>query len=229
MLIFTGRFALMVALTIAISSLIHAEGEPAKSAKPQPLSVTIEGDVDAELAPVAGKLTTLFYQGYPKLLARFENPEKPAPHVLRVVFVKGLRVPAQCSGNKIEVSTEWLRKHPEDVALLTHEMTHAVQAYPRGNPGWLVEGIADYARQEYGPKDQADWSLPKKLTSKQKYTDAYRTTARFLIWLEARTQGSVDKLHRNMQKGQFKLTDFETIAGRPIDALWEECINDLNK
>jgi Peptidase of plants and bacteria len=211
-------------LMATISRPVAAQDVP-----PKPVSVTIEGDVDAELAPVAGQLTTLFYQGYPKLLARFDNPAKPAPRNLRIVFVKDLRVPAQCSGNKIEVSTDWLRKHPNDTALLTHEMTHAVQQYPRGAPGWMVEGIADYARQVYGPKDQADWSLPKKLTAKMSYKDSYRTTARFLVWLEARTPGAIDKLHRNMQDKSFTIEDFQTIAGRPIDALWDECRAELNK
>jgi hypothetical protein len=145
------------------------------------------------------------------------------------VFVKGLRVPAQCSGNKIEVSVDWLREHPEDTALLTHELTHAVQAYPPSRAGWLTEGIADYARQVYGPKDQPGWSLPKTLTAKQSYKDSYRTTARFLVWLEERTPGSVDKLNRKMQEGKFAIGDFEDIAGRSADALWEECVKELNK
>lgn len=201
----------------------------AKAAKPKGLSVTVEGDVDAGLAPVAGRLTTLFYESYPSLLKRFEHPDKPAPRSIRVVFVTGLRVPAQCSGNKVEVSVSWLRRHPDDAAFLVHELTHAVQGYPPGAPGWMVEGVADYARQEYGPKVQKDWSLPKKLTAKQSYKDSYRTTARFLAWLEARTPGSVDKLHRAMQDGTFKVDDFETVAGRPVDTLWAECVSELDK
>jgi hypothetical protein len=50
-----------------------AAPEPAKSH----LTLTIEGSIDAELAPVAGRLTTLFYECYPKLLYRFENPANP--------------------------------------------------------------------------------------------------------------------------------------------------------
>ncbi len=134
LLTFLAGFAFVVAFPVCL----RAEDKPAKPAKP--ISLTLEGDVDAELAPVAGQLTTLFYQGYPKLLARFESPVKPAPRAIRIVFVKGLRVPAQCSEDKIEVSTEWLIKHPKDVALLTHELTHAVQQYPGDSgPGWLTE------------------------------------------------------------------------------------------
>jgi hypothetical protein len=204
--------------------------EPAKTdGKSQPLTLTIEGEVDADLAPVAGQMTKLFYEGYPNLIRRFEKSDRPAPRNVRVVFVKGLRVPAQCSGNKVEVSVDWLRKHPEDTALLIHELTHAVQRYPRGVTGWMTEGVADYARQEYGPKDQPGWSLPKKLTVKQSYKDSYRTTARFLVWLEARTPGSVDKLHKALQQGTFTIEDFQAVAGRPVDALWDECVKELSK
>jgi Peptidase of plants and bacteria len=216
------------AFVVAFPACLRAEDKPAKPAKP--ISLTIEGDVDAELAPVAGQLTTLFYQGYPKLLARFESPLKPAPRAIRIVFVKGLRAPAQCSGDKIEVSTDWLVKHPKDVALLTHELTHAVQQYPGDSgPGWLTEGIADYARHVYGPKEQGGWKLPAKLTAKQSYKDSYRTAARFLLWLEERTPGAVDKLNRKMQDKEFKVEDFHAIAGRTLDALWDECVADLGR
>ncbi|MBL8823602.1 MAG: hypothetical protein JNJ77_13515 [Planctomycetia bacterium] len=122
--------------------------------KPKTLTVTIEGDVDAELAPVAGNLTTLYFQCYPKLLARFENTNKSAPRHIRIIFDSKLNIPAHCSGNRVTVGVQWLKKHPEDFALLTHELTHAVQMYPRGEPGWIVEGIADYARHVYAPKNK---------------------------------------------------------------------------
>jgi hypothetical protein len=193
-----------------------------------PISLSIEGDVDAELAPVAGQMTALFYQCYPKLIARFSTPTKPAPKTIRLVFVKGLKVPGQCSGNKIEVSVDYLRKQPGDIALLTHELTHAVQQYPGGSgPGWITEGIADYARHVYGPEKQLNWSLPKTFSARDSYKDSYRTTGRFLLWLETRTPGSVDKIHLKMQDKTFKIDDFQAIAGRPVEALWEECVADL--
>ncbi len=100
-----------------------------------------------------------------------------------------------------------------------------------GKAGDLIlhEGIADYARHVYGPKDQGGWSLPKNLTAKQSYKDSYRTAARFLLWLEERTPGSVDKLNRKMQDKEFKVDDFQVIAGRTLDALWDECVADLGR
>lgn len=193
------------------------------------LVLTIRGGVDPEFAPTVGRLTALFYEGYPRLLERFDNPKKPASRQITLMFKQGLRVPAFCSGAQITVSTDWLTRHPEDVALLTHELTHAVQAYPVGEPGWLIEGIADYARHLYGPKEQAGWRLPERLLPRHSYKDSYRVTARFLVWLDQRHPGTVDKLHRRLQDREFALDDFRTFTGKTVDALWQECVRELGK
>lgn len=205
-----------------------AESAPAVKA-PAPLTLIIEGEVDAALAPVAGKLTTLFYECYPKLLARFEHPARPAPRRIRLVFDPNLRAPAVCSGDKISVSTEWLRKHPNDVGLLTHELTHAVQAYPKADPGWLTEGIADYARHVYGPREDRGWKLPTRVDPKQNWTASYGVTASFLVRAEERFPGLVDKLHRRMQDREFTMDDFKAFTERDLPTLWKECMTDPPK
>jgi hypothetical protein len=91
----------------------------------------------------------------------------------------------------------------------------------------LTEGIADYARQLYGPKQQPGWSLPKRLTERNSYRDSYRVTARFLVWLDGKHPGAVDKVHRRMQDREFTLGDFETAAGKPLDVLWADCVKEL--
>ncbi len=191
---------------------------------PQPYTLTISGKVDPAMAPVAGQMTTLFYQSYPRLVERFGNPKKPAPTQIELIFARDIRVPAYCSGSKITVSVDWLTKHPEDVGLLTHELTHAVQAYPRSGPGWFTEGLADYARHLYGPREQPNWALPAKLTAKQSYKNSYRITGKFLLWLDEKHPGVVDKLHRKMQDREFVIEDFKTLTGKTVDELWEECV-----
>lgn len=203
------------------------DGEKTAPTRAEPLTLTVTGAIDPEIAPVVGRLTALFFESYPKLIERFEHPEKPAPRSIRMVIEADLKVPAQCGGNRIQVSADWLRKHPDDIGLLTHELTHAVQAYPQGGPGWLTEGIADYARQRYGPSEQPGWSLPRRLTERQSYRDSYRTAARFLVWLDEKHPGTVDKVHRSLQGRAFQLTDFETITGKPLDTLWDDCVRDL--
>lgn len=68
--------------------------------------------------------------------------------------------------------------HPDDQGAIVHEMVHVVQQYRgRGNPGWLVEGIADYFRWfVYEPPSKQ----PHPDLSRASYRDSYRTTAAFL-------------------------------------------------
>jgi hypothetical protein len=158
------------------------------------------------------------------LLNRLDNPMNPAVRHVALVFKRGMRVPAYCAGNEISISVDWLKQNPDDIALLTHELTHAVQHYPRGAPGWLVEGMADYARQMYGPKTQPGWNLTGTFEPKQKYTDGYRTTAKFLLWLDGKYPGLIDKLHHRLQTKQFEVSDFKELTGKTADELWMECL-----
>lgn len=212
---------------IALLPVLWPAPPAAKSA--DPFTLTVTGDIEPADAPVVGRLATVFYQSYPKLVERFGHPDKPAPRRVRLVVKPTLDVPAYCTGAVVTVSRDWLRKHPDDVGLFTHELTHVVQAYPPGAPGWLVEGVADYARHKYGPADQPGWALPARLTARNKYTDAYRVTARFLVWLDDKHPGAVDKLHRKMQDRAFAVEDFKELTGKTVDELWAACVAELGK
>ncbi|WP_254506825.1 basic secretory protein-like protein [Anatilimnocola floriformis] len=204
------------------------EDKPERPRTPPPLRLTIEGDVSGDMGKVAGNLTTLFYDCYPKLLKRFENEEKFAARSIKIEFKKGIKVPAYAHRDTITVSTEWLEKHPEDIGLLTHELTHLVQAYPNSDPGWLTEGIADYARHVYGPPQQR-WAIPRRLRPEQSYKNSYGVTAKFLVWVDEKFPGTVDKIHRRMQANKFELEDFTDFTGKDVDTLWRECVMELNK
>jgi hypothetical protein len=221
-------------LALSFLLLSQAQEEPTPEPKPEPprtpppLSLTVEGDIDEQMAPIAGKLTTLFYEGYPVLLKQFENPDKFAARKIKLVFKKGIKVPGYSHRDTVTVSVDWFAKHPDDLGLFTHELTHLVQAYPNSNPGWLTEGIADYARFKYGPKEKG-WNLPRKLRPEQSYKNSYGVTAKFLVWLDEKHPGSVDKLHRQMQTGKFEMEDFETFTGKDVETLWRECVMELDK
>ena len=52
---------------------------------------------------------------------------------------------AATSGVLITGSVKYFRAHPDDFGAMVRETVHCVQSYgDRSNPGWLVEGIADY-------------------------------------------------------------------------------------
>jgi hypothetical protein len=229
--IFCLAASVLIITLSARVSLVAAADVPAKADAVKTASggfeLVISGEIEPDFAPTVGKLTALYYESYPKLVARFENPRKPAPRHIRLKFERGLKVPAHCVGDVITISIDWLRRYPNDLGLLTHELTHAVQAYPSPNPGWFTEGLADYARALYGPKVQPNWELPPKLDSRQNYTDSYRTTARFLQWLDAKYPGTVDKLHRKIQERAFAVEDFKKLTGKTVEELWAECVREL--
>lgn len=195
---------------------------------PPPLRLTIEGDIEGGMGKTAGQLTTLFYECYPKLLERFENKEKFAARHIKLVFKRGIKVPGYSHRDTVTVSVDWFEKHPEDIGLFTHELTHLVQAYPNSDPGWLTEGIADYARHVYGPPQQR-WALPRRLRPEQSYKNSYGVTAKFLVWVEEKHPGTVDKIHRRMQANKFELEDFVEVTGKDVDTLWRECVKDLER
>jgi hypothetical protein len=224
--------AMILSLALLASSAF-AQEDPKPEPKPEPrtpppLSLTIEGEVDGDMAKIAGQLTTLFYECYPKLLKRFEREDKFAARKIKLIFKKGIKVPGYSHRDTVTVSVEWFQKHPEDLALFTHELTHLVQDYPNSNPGWLTEGIADYARHVYGPEKQPGWSLPKKLRANQSYKNSYGVTARFLVWLEEKHPGTVDKVHRQMQAQKFEVENLVELTGKDIDTLWRECVKELD-
>jgi len=131
------------------------------------------------------------------------------------------------ANGEIVISAQWLRNNPMDTDLLTHEVMHIVQSYPGGQPGWLVEGIADYVRFRYG-RDNAgsNWSLPD-FDRSQKYTDSYRVTGRFLAWLERKVKGDiVDRLDQALRQNQYQNGQiWNQLTGKSVDQLWNDYAN----
>jgi hypothetical protein len=130
---------------------------------------------------------------------------------------------AETGGDSVRISPKWLKEHPEDIDVITHEAMHIVQAYRHPVPGWLTEGIADYARYTYGVNNQAGkWRLPD-FRAGQHYTNAYRVTARFLVWLEKHDHpGIVDKLDKAARDGSYRPSMWAELTGKTVDELWQE-------
>lgn len=219
------RFSRNLLLSLAAGALLAGFGGrlAAEEAPPQ-YSVEFDYSADESLAPVVEKLKAVFHDCYPKMARRFQNPDRPAPARVPVVFEKGLNHPAHASGGKLTFSVEWFKQHPRDLGVIAHEGMHLIQAYrSRRNPGWLVEGIADYARALYGPKNDG-WKMPERLTERNSYTQSYRVTARFLVWLDSQKPEAVDQIHRHMQKGTYRPEVWQEVTGKDLDTLWKECV-----
>jgi hypothetical protein len=94
---------------------------------------------DAYSADWAGQARVLCEDWFP-LLCRYMAVEgwKP-PEKIRLVVKKNMRAPALRTGSEIHISERWIRQHPDDLGMVIHELTHAIQDYPPGQPGWLVD------------------------------------------------------------------------------------------
>ena len=122
------------------------------------------------------------------------------------------------------ISATHLKDHPIVRGVLTHELMHIIQSYPAGQPGWLVEGIADYVRWKYArEKIGSGWELPS-FNSNQHYTNSYKVTARFLVWLEKKVRGDIiNRLDRALRQNQYDNGRlWSRITRKTVDQLWND-------
>lgn len=166
------------------------------------------------------QMTAAFFKVYPRQARRFNKKT-----TRRVTFVvdPDYQGVAAASGGIIRYSPQWMLKNPGDIDVVTHEVFHLVQSYPGGaGPGWLVEGITDYVRYKYGVNHAAaNWALPG-FQARHKYTDSYRVTGRFLVWLEKHEDKKiVDKLDAALRSKTYSPQTWVQLTGKTIDELWQ--------
>jgi hypothetical protein len=168
----------------------------------------------------------LVVEWYPKISRALASDGFTPPNDVRIKFHKDMKGVAATSRNVINVSADYVRKHTNDFGMIIHEVTHVVQDYRRHrNPGWLVEGVADYVRLTmFEPQARRPRIDPERAS----YRDAYKTTAMFLEWTEKEHgAGLVKKLNRAMREGSFQLELFKDYTGKTVDELWSEFIGSL--
>ncbi len=167
---------------------------------------------------IRDRLVHAFFVVYPREAAEF-NHDAPKDAVIAVdTSYGGL---AETMDRTIRLSADWFRKNPEEVDVLTHEAMHVVQQYGEGEPSWLTEGIADYARYKFGLSN-ATWSLPDYDPS-QSYQDSYRVTARFLVWLDKHVKlGIVVVLDHMMREQGYTAEIWKQQTGKTVDELWQD-------
>ncbi len=169
---------------------------------------------------VKALLEAAFFEVYPVLAAKYN------PNTLRkVVFLidPSYSGVAATANGIVHYDPHYMLGSPTDVDVVTHEVMHIVQAYNNtiNIPGWLIEGIADYARYTYGVNNAgAGWTLPA-FNQSQKYTDSYRVTARFLVWLEKSVKPDLVKdLNAACYNKTYSAETWKTLTGKTVDELW---------
>lgn len=166
------------------------------------------------------QLINTFFEVYPKQVERFNK------NAVKTVFFQidtAYDGVAATYGDHIRFNPQWFAKNPKDIDVVTHETMHVVQSYPGYDPGWLVEGIADYVRYVYGVDNPgAHWSLPD-FKQGQSYKEAYRVTARFLVWAEKnKYKDLVNKLDTALRSNTYKPGIWKDLTGKTVDELWAE-------
>lgn len=123
------------------------------------------------------------------------------------------------AGATITIYSGWIQKHPDDLGMVIHELTHVIQHYPSPNPGWVTEGIADYLRWAiYEGKPLTWFPLSQEPSG---YTRGYQVAAGFLLWLESGPAfGIVRKLNKAMREGKYSDHLFEESSGKSLPELW---------
>jgi hypothetical protein len=115
---------------------------------------------------------------------------------------------------------KFFKDHPDDVGAMVHETAHVVQHYRgRGNPGWLVEGVADYVRFfKFEPGN-----LGRIDANRARYNSSYRVTAAFLAYVtEKYDRELVLKLNKLMREGNYREEIFKDLTGKTVQELDEE-------
>jgi hypothetical protein len=197
--------------------------------KPKAVEVTVDDTETPALKEWAAKAKALVEKWHPLIAGLLKSDGFTPPDKIKLVFKKEMRGIAYTTGQTITISARWVKAHPEDWGMVVHELTHVIQDYRRAgrNTGWLVEGIADYVRFfHYEPGPSIGRFNPRGAS----YRDGYRTTARFLAWVEkAHDKDIVRKLNQALREGQYKDELFKDYTGQTLDELWAKFLKAQGK
>jgi hypothetical protein len=212
---------LMVSMTVSASKNVAAQEFSSTDTIRKGKYTLIFINRDRGFSPeTKQRMVDAFFAVYPEEARRFNK------HTLRTVkfFIDPAYTGVAETGNGVaRYSPEWLKRNPEDIDVVTHEVMHIVQDYRYDNPGWLTEGIADYVRYVYGVNNiKSRWTLPGYRPG-QSYTNAYRVTAGFLLWVEKeKNKKIVDKLDAALREGRYRPELWVRLTGKTVDQLWKE-------
>jgi len=164
---------------------------------------------------------------YPRIVAALPSDGFEAPRRVRVTFDRTMRGVAATGGTRVRCAGRWFlaNRKGEATGAVIHELVHVVQQYGRSrggrrNPGWLVEGIADYIRWfRFEPKSLR----PRPDPDRANYTDSYRTTAAFLNYVvESVDADLIRKLNATMREGRYRPEVWKEWTGKTAGDLWAD-------
>lgn len=190
--------------------------------------ITINSDGAPELKTWAEKdLAPVLAEWYPKI-SSFLASDGYTPPTHFSVTLKPVKGVAFTAGTRVVANSDWFAKElkGQAVGALVHEEAHVVQQFHGRNPGWLVEGSADYVRWfQYEPQSHgADivWMKAQRHFSPH-YKDSYRVTANFLNWVVQKYDPEiVTQMNAAMREGKYDESLWKKYTGKTAQELGEE-------
>jgi hypothetical protein len=210
---------------------------------PEPETVSIDGKyemvLDYTAMPelkewIAKSLKPVCVKWYPIIVKMLAAEGYSAPKRFSITFSPSISGVAATGGTRIYCAGRWFKQNlqGEAVGAVVHEMVHVVQQYRRirggkPNPGWMVEGLADYIRWFcYEAKSKR----PRVDPARARYTDSYRTTAAFMNYVvENCDKDLIGKLNNAMRQGKYGSELWKEYTGKTIDELWAQYVKTLPK
>jgi hypothetical protein len=207
---------------------IRVDSDPAISVFKYPIEFVVDVADAPEMKEWAEKVARVCEKQYPMICDELMSDGFKPVTVIHMSLKSSYNGVAFASGDRITGSVKYFKSHLDDIGAMVHETVHCVQLYRgRGNPGWLVEGIADYYRFfKYEPGKLGIKLNPERA----KYDGSYRTTAAFLAFATEKYDPQiVRKLNAIMRGGKYKEDVWKEITGKTAEELGREWQKSLAK
>ncbi len=195
---------------------IAIDSKPAVAVFRYPVEFIVDSDAP-DMKEWVIKASQICERQYAMICDELMSPGFKPLTVIRLNLKNDYKGVAAAGGGRITGSVSYFKSHPDDIGAMVHETTHCVQMYRgRGNPGWLVEGIADYIRFfKYEPG-----KLGRLDPDRVNYDNSYRVTAAFLGFVVDKYQPLlVNKLNALMREGKYKEEAWKELTGKTLEEL----------
>ena len=128
---------------------------------------------------------------------------------------------AYTTWSKVVLNPKWLEQHPWDIDCMTHELIHVAQNYEVVECLWFCRDLP-ITQGKVRPLQRGRLGA-SKYSDRQNYTDGYRVTAAFFLWIEETIDPTLPKdLNDTVKAGKYTDDYFKNKTGYTVDELWQK-------